>query len=351
MKKNVFILLAAISSFFFIACDSTEEEGAGVSVVGEGVYYVLNAGDWKSNNSSLTMYDASNGNVVQGFFELQNGRCLGNNANDMLVYGSKMYIAVAGESTIEVAGLDAKSVAQVNCGAQPRYLAAHKNKVYISLYDGYVARLDTATLKIEAKVAVGRNPEQLAVVGDKLYVANSGGMDYNTALGYDNSVSVIDLVEFKEVKKVEVVINPAVVVPCGDALYVASFGDYMNIPSTLQRIDLGSDAVSVVEQCSNMTEFCCKSGVLYGFFSQYDENWVPTITYLSFDTFTGVVDSPWIKEKVLPVPYKISLAGDYLCVTSSDYINDGDVYFYDTDGVSVAVVPAGLNPVKTVRVK
>ena len=351
MKNCVFVLLAALFSFFFVACDSVENEQTGGVAAGEGVYYVLNSGDWKSNNSSLTKYDASSGNVVQGFFELQNGRCLGNNANDMLVYGSKMYIAVAGESTVEVTGLDAKSIAQVNCNAQPRYLAAHGGKVYISLYDGYVARLDTATLKVETKVAVGRNPEQLAVVGDKLYVANSGGMDYNTALGYDNSVSVIDLTEFKEVKKIDVVINPAVVVPCGDALYVASFGDYMNIPSTLQRIDLGSDAVSVVEQCSNMTEFCCKSGVLYGFFSQYDENWVPTITYLSYDTFSGLVDSPWIKEKRLPVPYKISLAGEYLCVTSSDYINDGDVYFYDADGVAVAVIPAGLNPVKTVRVK
>ena len=62
---------------------------------------------------------------MQGYFELQNGRGLGNTANDMIVYGSKMYIAVAGESTIEVATLDAKSLKQIECGAQPRYLAAY----------------------------------------------------------------------------------------------------------------------------------------------------------------------------------------------------------------------------------
>ena len=77
------------------------------------VYYVLNSGDWKTGNSSLTKYDSATGAVEQNFFESQNGRSLGNTANDIIVYGSKMYIAVAGESTIEVVDLDAKSLKQV----------------------------------------------------------------------------------------------------------------------------------------------------------------------------------------------------------------------------------------------
>ena len=76
---------------------------------------MLNSGDWKSNNSSLTKYDFETGAVVQNYFELQNGRCLGNTANDIIVYGSKMYIAVSGESTVEVVSLDAESVKQIEC--------------------------------------------------------------------------------------------------------------------------------------------------------------------------------------------------------------------------------------------
>lgn len=314
------------------------------------VCYVLNAGDWKSSNSSLTKYDLETGAAVQNYFEYQNGRCLGNTANDMLVHGSKMYIAVSGESTIEVASLDAKSIKQIKCSGQPRYLAANGNNVYVTYYDGNVARIDTATLEVDAKVAVGRNPEQLAVCGGKLYVANSGGMDYNTEVGYDKTVSVVDLATFAEVEKIEVVCNPAVVVSCNEGLFVASYGNYYDIPSTLQRIS-PDGSVAVVEECSNMTELCYNSGRLYGFFSSYDANWNATITYLSYGVADKTVDTPWIKESFLPTPYKVCAAGEYVCVTSSDYMNDGDTYLYDTDGMLVHTIPSGLNPVKAVVVK
>jgi hypothetical protein len=175
-------------------------------------------------------------------------------------------------------------------------------------------------------------------------------MDYNTAIGYDNTVSVIDLLSFKEVKKIEVVLNPSVVVAAENGVFVASYGNYADVPSTLQCIDFDGN-VSVVNKCRNMTEVCYNSGVLYGFFSQYDENWNATITYMSYDSTEDVVETPWIKEAELPVPYKVCSAGEYVCVTSSDYINDGDVYVYDTDGMLAGKLSAGLNPVKVVKVK
>ena len=238
----------------------------------------------------------------------------------------------------------------IACGSQPRYFAAYGGKVYASYYDGYVARIDTTTLEVEAKVQVGRNPEQLAVFGDKIYVANSGGMDYNTALGYDKTVSVVDLASFVEVQKISVVENPAVVVSAPNGVYVASYGNYADVPSTLQFIS-EDGTVGVVEKCRNMTEVCYNSGTLYGYFSQYDEDWNATITYLSYNHSTGDIDSPWIKESFLPTPYKICSAGEYICVTSSDYINNGDVYVYDDYGMLVHKIPSGLNPVKVVMLQ
>lgn len=122
-----------------------------------------------------------------------------------------MYIAVYGSSIIEVTDLSGKSIKQIKSSGDallPRFFTANEGKVYVSLYDGYVARLDTASLEIEQKVKVGRNPEQLVVANNKLYVANSGGLDYNTPVGYDKTVSVIDLASFQETKKIEVVTNP-----------------------------------------------------------------------------------------------------------------------------------------------
>lgn len=231
--------------------------------------------------------------------------------------------------------------------SQPRYFAACDGKVFVSYYDGYIARIDTATLEVDAMVKVGRNPEQLAVCNGYLYVANSGGMDLNTALGCDNTVSVVNLSTFTEVEKIEVVCNPAVVVACGDDVYVASYGNYNDVPGMLQCIS-PDGTVAVVEECPNMTEFCYSAGRLYGFFSSYDADWNKTTTYLSYDVESGEVDSPWIKEPSLPVPYKVSAAGEYVCVTSSDYINDGDAYLYNTEGLLVGRISTGLNPVKVV---
>ena len=126
-SKSVF---AAMLAALFVACSPGNggyEDGVGEGI--DGVYYVLNSGDWKSNNSSLTRYG---GSVTQFCFESINGRGLGNTANDIIVYGSKMYVAVAGESTIEVADTDAKSIRQIKCDVQPRYLAASGGKVYVS---------------------------------------------------------------------------------------------------------------------------------------------------------------------------------------------------------------------------
>ena len=345
-KFGVFAVMAAL-----VAC-SNENGMENQPTVGAGnVCYVLNSGDWKSNNSSLTRYNVSTGETVQGYFEQQNGRCLGNTANDMIVYGSKMYIAVAGESTIEVTALDAKSLKQIECGAQPRYLAAHGGKVYATYYDGHVARIDTFSLEVDAKVKVGRNPEQLAVCGNRLFVANSGGMDYNTEIGYDNTVSVVDLVSFCEVDKIKVVLNPANVVSAGDGVFVASYGNYADVASALQYISKGGIQYILPDACRQMTEICFNSGTLYGFLSQYDANWNATITYISYNPSTKAVDIPWIKEEQKPVPYKVCAVGEYVCVTASDYVNDGDVYLYDKDGMLVSKFPAGLNPVKAVAVE
>ena len=352
MKTYVKSIAMLFALFALVGCsEDNDNPVVNGAPAHDNVMYVLNSGDWKSNNSSLTMYDVSTGEVVQGYFEQVNGRKLGNTANDMIVYGSKMYIAVSGEGTIEVTDLNAKSLKQIECGAQPRYLAAHDGKVYATYYDGHVARIDTVSMQVDAMVEVGRNPEQLAVCNGKLYVANSGGMDYNTELGYDNTISVIDLVSFTELGKLEVAVNPANVVSDGEGVYVASYGNYADVPSTLQYISADGTSQALPAECSNMTEMCYNSGVLYGFYSQYDANWNAVTTYVSFDRSAFATDSPWIKESYLPAPYKVCSAGEYVCVTSSDYINDGDVYMYDTDGMLVSKISAGLNPVKVVSLK
>jgi len=88
---------------------------------------------------------------------------------------------------------------------------------------------------------VGYQPEELAIVNNKIYVANSGGYMFPN---YDRTVSVIDLETFKEVKKIDVAINlHRIRATPYNELVVSSRGDYYNEPSKLYFIDLETEKV------------------------------------------------------------------------------------------------------------
>ena len=88
---------------------------------------------------------------------------------------------------------------------QPRAITFDSGKAYVCSYDGTVARIDTASLEIDGVAEVGRNPEDLCVQDGKLYVSNSGGLDW-AGVGVDRTVSVVDLSTFAETKKLKSVL-------------------------------------------------------------------------------------------------------------------------------------------------
>ena len=200
------------------ACDDMEDKPAlpdsgqeTVQDYGTSEMYVLSEGLFNLNNSTLARYSFETNICMTDYFRTMNHRGLGDTANDMDIYGGKLYIVVNVSSTVEVVDLHTgMSVGQVSLLAedgssrQPRAIAFEEGKAYVCSYDGTVARIDTASLQVEALAQVGRNPEDLCVQDGKLYVSNSGGLDWE-GIGVDRTVSVVDLDAFREVKTIEVV--------------------------------------------------------------------------------------------------------------------------------------------------
>ncbi|MDR3251677.1 MAG: hypothetical protein LBT42_08465 [Tannerella sp.] len=351
MNKKVFIYsLCATMVLPFISSCSDEDDPVEDPVVASEYVYVLNSGNMGSNDASLSMYNLQDGTVTKGVFEARNGRRLGDTGQDIIAYGSKIYISMTGESTIEVTDLDAKSIEQIQTDGQPRYLASYNGKVYVTLMNGYVARLDTASLTVETKIRVGRNPERLTVANRKLYVANSGGQDWSTG-NYDNTVSVIDMTSFTETKKIEVALNPTEV-ESDDAgnVYVISKGNYNNVLNTLQKIDVSTDGVTVLNNI-NGTIFTSSGDIIYSVHSQWG---APQIYYYSLETSTGrVLSDNFIGSTNISDPYQINYDRNFehLFITASDYQNEGDVYIFDKSCLFVNKFEAGLNPMKAVWVQ
>ncbi len=356
MDKRFFMLcvfFVSAMALFFTGCKGNDEPEP-EPVVPSEYLYVLNNGRYGSNNASLTLYDVEKGVATQGIFEKQNGRRLGDTGQDILVYGSKMYIAMFGESTVEVTDLEAKSIKQIKTEGQPRFFTAYGGKVYVTYFNGFVARIDTISLTVEAKTAVGRNPEQIAAANGKLYVANSGGLDFNTEVGYDKTVSVVDIATFAETRKIVVAVNPSdVLFDKNSHIYVVSNGNYMDIPNVLQKINVNTSDVTVVTAI-HATYMASVGTKLYAIHSQYDSDWNQVITFYAYDMASNaVLSNNFIGSRKVDFPYKVSTdeeSGE-VYITSSDWINDGDVYIFDKSLQFVGKFEAGLTPMKVVKIK
>ena len=359
MKQWVMLLVLGTGmSFGFSACSDDEnlpdnggEEPTESTTTG---VYILNSGRMSSNNSTLDYYDPLTQELTGDVFAAVNGRGLGDTANDMLIYGSKMYIAVTNSNTIEVTDLNAKSLATISPkdeGGQPqspRYLTAYDGKVYASLFDGHVAAIDTASLEISQQIQVGPNPEQLCVSGGKLYVVNSGG--YNEV--QDSTVSVINPTTFSVEKTLTVVVNPTQITADSEGyLYVVSNGNYADIRATLQRVnpETGERTVIVTNDQFSTTLVDDKLYIITAE-SNASTDWQRVNTkYMIYDTRSATMETEnFITDGTeIPSSYYISVSptDHSIYVTSSDYINTGDVYVYSNEGKQQDVIAvSGINP-------
>lgn len=187
--------------------------------------YVVNSGNMYSNiKSSLTAIDYASSTATQNVFKAANGRTLGNTANDGIVYGNKIYLAVDQSNTIEVIDKKTKqSIKQIKTtellgnaeGADPRHIIADGGKVYFTTYGGYVAAVDTTDFALQKKWQVGSYPEGLVIGKGNLYVANS-----NYGAGGGN-ISCINLSNDNvETKNIEGVNNPTGIYYAAGLLYV-----------------------------------------------------------------------------------------------------------------------------------
>ena len=239
MKKYLLgLAVLLMGTAVMTSCDPAEDYPETYLQVYSTGAYVVNSGNMYSNiESSLTAIDYASSTATQGVFKAANNRSLGNTANDGIVYGNKIYLAVDQSNTIEVIDKKTKqSIKQIKTtellgnaeGAEPRHIIADGGKVYFTTYGGYVAAVDTTSFALQKKWQVGSYPEGLVIGNGNLYVANS-----NYGAGGGN-ISCINLSNDNvETKNIEGVNNPTSIYYAAGLLYVldnqyydASFNAY-----------------------------------------------------------------------------------------------------------------------------
>lgn len=369
MKKNKWLVLILFSSLGFAACRKElqpPKEEAQILTADPGSvlkgFYVVNEGSMNMNKASLDYLNLREGLYRRNIYGQVNPEVvkgLGDVANDIGVYGSKLYVVVNVSNKIEVldvhTGKRIKQISMTNC----RYLTFHQGKVYVSAYlgrvgdpnapRGIVAQIDTLSLLEEKRVEVGRQPEEMAIVGGKLYVANSGGYSPSN---YERTVSVLDLNTFQVVKNIDVAINLHRIKAdkYGD-LYVTSRGDHYEVPAKLFVLDTRTDAIkkSFDIGVSNLaidndlayffgTEFSYLTGnltVTYGMLNVKDE----LLTTRKF-----ITDGT---DKNIIIPYGIAVnpfTKDVYVSDAKDYVSPGTLYCFNPAGKMKWSVKTGDTP-------
>lgn len=256
MKKYLLgLAVLLMGTAVMTSCDPAEDYPETYLQVYSTGAYVVNSGNMYSKiESSLTAIDYASSTATQNVFKTANGRTLGNTANDGIVYGNKIYLAVDQSNTIEVIDKKTKrSIKQIKTtdllgnaeGVEPRHIIADGGKVYFTTYGGYVAAVDTINFALADKYKVGDYPEGLAIGGSNLYVANS-----NYGKGGGN-ISCIDLSSKKvETKNIEGVNNPTSIYYASNVLYVLDNPVYGPAPDYATTGENALRAVSFAEGTS-----------------------------------------------------------------------------------------------------
>jgi hypothetical protein len=316
--------------------------------------YVLNEGLFNMNNASITRYDFETNTAFTDFFEYTNGRKLGDTGNDIGIYGGKIYILTTGSGQLEV--LQAKtgvSIAQVplfegNLSRQPRAMAFYQDKVFVACFDGKVIAIDTTEFKTSIMGQAGQNPDGIVLAGNKLYVSNSGGLNFPN---YDSTVSVFDPQTLIELKRIKVGINPGSIAAdaYGD-VYVVCRGNYGNIPSQITVIDSQTDLPKLTIRTHALQVF------VFG-----DTAWITNIDYagtmqsriaLMEVRSKQIVNESFIADGTSPeTVYGIHVDRSRKLVFLADsrsFIHTGLVHAYNLSGQRQFSFNAGINPSKMV---
>lgn len=356
--KTINICLACLLMFLYscrtdeyITREQTEEGLAQPENTAIKGFYLLNEGNMGSNKCTLDFFDYTTGTYHRNIYAEINPNVikeLGDVGNDIQIYGSKLYAVVNVSNKIEV--MDARTAKRIktiplqNC----RYLTFKDGKVYASSYAGPVAldpnapigkvvEIDTVSLSIGREVTVGYQPEEMEIVENKLFVANSGGYKFPN---YDRTISVVDLNTFKETQKIDVAINLHHIKKddYGD-LYVTSRGDYYTVPSSLYLVDA---ATGTVKKNFNIavSEMTIVNDKLYYYGNEFNYN---THSYTKSFGIIDVKTDQVISNKIVDQeyadaiknPYGIAvnpITEDIYLTDARNYVSTGFVYCFDKNG-------------------
>lgn len=358
---KLFLLLPAVTGLLLTGCEGDPDDGehvdgganpTAINCNGYSAMYLLNEGGMGQNNARIDMLDFSTGTFTEDAFVKANPSTvleLGDVANDIKRHDQRLYVVLNGSHKVEVINAaNLQRIGQVDISS-PRTISFTDSHAYVTSYvdngndNGSVIEFDLETLQITRTISVGQEPEGIAIVGNNIYVAHSGGLHYPD---YADYVLVIDRSTFSITETITVAPNlNRMIVDADGVIWVTSQGNYDDVPSCLYRIKNG-----IVESANvPCTNFAIADNTIYYYAHEWNNDaFAYTTTYGTLNRTTLDKGKSFISDNTeteITSPYGIFAAGGLTFITDAqNYASSGSLYIYDADGKCLNSYTTGILP-------
>jgi DNA-binding beta-propeller fold protein YncE len=340
-------------TFLVLGLNACKDDDGGPEVTRyESGIFIANEGPFQNGSGTVSFWDRATGETTQDIFATANaGEPAGNILQSIHFHNGKVYLVVNNAGKIIVAdGETFEKEAEILGLAQPRYILPVSNdKAFVTQWGadgltGSVALVNLKTFTVEKTIPTGSGPEKMLQIGDRLYVANSGG----GFGGIDSTLAVIDLTLESFLYKITVGKNPnSLVVDKNGAIWVGTSGFYdwsnpsnpLNSPGSLSKLENGAATLTVTlpDQAYDLTINSDGDQLFF-----LENNYGGAVFELGIDE-TSVSLTPYIAGAFYALDFdrveKTLLLGD-----AKDFQSNGEVRVYDLTGAPKRVIPAGVIP-------
>lgn len=343
MKRSAFSLLivSAVLMLSAVNCHEIEPPVDPTEIIFTYGGYFLNAGMPGRNDAELSQLNTMQSSITPRAYSIYNdGKSFGDSGSDLHILGNNLYATLSGSKLIRVLNkFNCREVGTIKVESEsgstltPSYLTSFEGALIVSCKEGYVARIDTTSLKQSLLQEVGGTPGRVVIANQKLYLSDG-----------DRSVLMLNPVDLHVMKTVAVEPDPAqmVVDPTDESLYVISTGDKAT-GACLQRINTDTEEVTVITSVKEPVLIAAgnnKSLVIYVKDASADLGG----TFLVYNTENQRVEGEFIRDgSFVRHPCMIAIdqnAGNLYIGENAD-TDFGTVYIYTSYGQLLASFHTG----------
>ena len=333
------LTISAIILFGLVSCSKITDVPPAINTFGGGVL-ILNEGNFRAGNSSLSFYSYDSSKVYNDLFYTINGRHLGDVANSIVIKADKAYIVVNNSGKIEVVDqMTLVSTATINGLISPRNMTIiNESKAYVSsLYSDSVAIINLANNSISGYINLRRSSEAIVIAGDKAFISNWMG---------GSELMVVNTLTNKVVDSIKVGIEPeSMVIDKTGTLWVLCNGGWTRENfAKLISIDITNNKIikELVFPTLQSSPSCLKIDG-YGQNMFYLDGGVKQMD-INSDKLPGTT---LIQQGAGEYFYKMAINpinSDIFVTDAADFVQQGYVLLYKNDGTFVSKQKADINP-------